>query len=128
MRRAVPGSSAVKSGHVCRIARRHPEVLALFGEPRRMAACTSCRTTSFEARKCAQLRMTLCFAFIPEMTSEITSTHSAVWIWLRAVGGFARPGRKLKFANVFLSAGNFAKLWQLTQDPGALPFPVLFWM
>jgi len=36
--------------------RRHPEVRAAFGEPRRMAACTW--LSSFEARKSAHLRMT----------------------------------------------------------------------
>lgn len=47
--------------------------------------------------------------------------HRAVLIWLRAVDGRARPGRKLKLADVFLSAGSFAKLWQLTQEPGPGP-------
>jgi hypothetical protein len=51
--------------------------------------------------------------------------HLAVLILLRAVLGWASNDKKLKFADVLLSAGSVAKPWQLTQEPGPGSFGLL---
>jgi hypothetical protein len=78
---------------------------------------------------CQRLRRSLCGSAQPTHYCNryrfSTRSHLAVFILLRAVLGWASNGRKLKLADVLLSAGSVAKVWQLIQEPGPGRFGLL---